>query len=250
MPKKRGSIIGVEERRPFDCAKYAPPSSGGRLPRAKRVDFEGQGKCCAPARCAAALLILTLSCHRDFLWYKSHCRSIRQPPLSLKSAFCMRSVRGGTLPIPTWAATAPVSIRKDLPMPLGIQPIHIIIIIVVAVLIFGPNKLPEIGRGAGKAISEFRNASKGLTDSFHQEMSQPGAQAVPPPTQTAASSGFAPAGPAFMATDASIATDVSIQPQATSASLAGRFCMQCGAPNPVEARFCNSCGSKLAEMAA
>lgn len=129
-------------------------------------------------------------------------------------------------------------------MPLGIQPIHIIIIIIVAVLIFGPNRLPEIGRGAGKAISEFRNASKGLTDSFHQEMSQPGAQAVPPPAPTSASSGFAPAGPASMATDASI------QPQAVSASPAGRFCIQCGAPNPAEARFCNSCGSKLAEMAA
>lgn len=59
-------------------------------------DFKEQGKCCAPARCAA-LLILTLSCHWHFLWYKSQCRSIKQPLSSLKSVFCMRSVRGAHL---------------------------------------------------------------------------------------------------------------------------------------------------------
>ena len=64
-------------------------------------------------------------------------------------------------------------------MPFGIQPIHIVIIIVVAFLIFGGSKLPEMGRSAGKAISEFRKGAKGMTDGFREEVSQPGA------TQTA-----------------------------------------------------------------
>ena len=39
-------------------------------------------------------------------------------------------------------------------MPFGIQPIHIFLIIIVALLLFGPKRLPEMGRNIGKAISE------------------------------------------------------------------------------------------------
>ncbi len=40
----------------------------------------------------------------------------------------------------------------------GLQPLHLIIILVVALLIFGPQRLPEIGRAFGKSIAEFRDA--------------------------------------------------------------------------------------------
>lgn len=40
----------------------------------------------------------------------------------------------------------------------------LILIIVVALLIFGPSKLPEIGKAAGSSLKEFKNATKGLTD--------------------------------------------------------------------------------------
>jgi sec-independent protein translocase protein TatA len=36
------------------------------------------------------------------------------------------------------------------------QPLHLIIILVVALIIFGPGKLPEIGKGLGKNIREFK----------------------------------------------------------------------------------------------
>ncbi|WP_408009081.1 twin-arginine translocase TatA/TatE family subunit [Pseudalkalibacillus sp. A8] len=39
-----------------------------------------------------------------------------------------------------------------------------IIIGVVALLIFGPKKLPELGRAAGKTLKEFKNATSGLVD--------------------------------------------------------------------------------------
>jgi len=38
----------------------------------------------------------------------------------------------------------------------------LILILVVALLIFGPNKLPEIGKAAGSSLREFKNATKGL----------------------------------------------------------------------------------------
>jgi len=43
-------------------------------------------------------------------------------------------------------------------------PASIILILIVALLIFGPSKLPELGRAAGKTLKEFRNATKGLDD--------------------------------------------------------------------------------------
>lgn len=40
----------------------------------------------------------------------------------------------------------------------------LILIIVVALIIFGPSKLPEIGKAAGSSLKEFKNATKGLTE--------------------------------------------------------------------------------------
>lgn len=40
---------------------------------------------------------------------------------------------------------------------------ELIIILILALLVFGAGKLPEIGRGLGRAIKEFKAASKELT---------------------------------------------------------------------------------------
>jgi sec-independent protein translocase protein TatA len=105
-------------------------------------------------------------------------------------------------------------------MPFGIQPIHLIIVAVVALIIFGPTRLPEIGRGLGKAINEFRKGTKEMTEGFreevttHPEQPQVPVQTVSPPT---------PAG--------------NLE--------SGNFCVHCGAPNPEGATFCNKCGTQL-----
>lgn len=39
-----------------------------------------------------------------------------------------------------------------------------VVIGAVALLIFGPKKLPELGRAAGDTLREFKNSTKGLTD--------------------------------------------------------------------------------------
>ncbi len=38
------------------------------------------------------------------------------------------------------------------------QPMHLIIILVIALLIFGPSRLPELGKGLGKSIRDFKKA--------------------------------------------------------------------------------------------
>jgi TatA/E family protein of Tat protein translocase len=43
-------------------------------------------------------------------------------------------------------------------------------IMVLALVLFGPKKLPEIGRTVGKAINEFRRASSELKSTFEREM--------------------------------------------------------------------------------
>ncbi len=41
----------------------------------------------------------------------------------------------------------------------GLQPWHLIVILAVALIIFGPQRLPEIGRAIGSSIREFRDAA-------------------------------------------------------------------------------------------
>jgi sec-independent protein translocase protein TatA len=41
------------------------------------------------------------------------------------------------------------------------EPSHIIFILVIVLIIFGPGKLPELGKGLGKGIREFKEAIKG-----------------------------------------------------------------------------------------
>lgn len=45
----------------------------------------------------------------------------------------------------------------------------LILILVLALIIFGPNKLPEIGRAVGKSIREFKRATEGITKDITEE---------------------------------------------------------------------------------
>lgn len=45
----------------------------------------------------------------------------------------------------------------------------LILILIVALLIFGPSKLPEIGKAAGNSLREFKNATKGLVNDDDEE---------------------------------------------------------------------------------
>ena len=47
---------------------------------------------------------------------------------------------------------------------------ELIIILVIALIIFGPRKLPELGRSLGKSIGEFRKASNELRNTLDDEI--------------------------------------------------------------------------------
>jgi sec-independent protein translocase protein TatA len=40
------------------------------------------------------------------------------------------------------------------------QPMHLLVILAIALIVFGPKKLPELGKGLGEGIRGFRNAMK------------------------------------------------------------------------------------------
>lgn len=44
----------------------------------------------------------------------------------------------------------------------GIGATGVILIILIALLLFGPNKLPELGRAFGRTLREFRNGAKDI----------------------------------------------------------------------------------------
>jgi sec-independent protein translocase protein TatA len=58
-------------------------------------------------------------------------------------------------------------------MPFGLQPTHLILILVVALLLFGPSRLPEIGRAFGSTLREFQSATKEATRGFTEEIAAP-----------------------------------------------------------------------------
>ena len=41
------------------------------------------------------------------------------------------------------------------------QPMHLLVIFGIALLVFGPKKLPELGKGIGEGIRGFKSAMKG-----------------------------------------------------------------------------------------
>jgi len=40
------------------------------------------------------------------------------------------------------------------------QPMHLIIVLFIALLVFGPKKLPELGKGLGDGIRSFKNSMR------------------------------------------------------------------------------------------
>ena len=46
----------------------------------------------------------------------------------------------------------------------------LILIIVLALIVFGPKKLPELGRAVGQTLSEFKKSAKNLTSDLVEEV--------------------------------------------------------------------------------
>ena len=100
-------------------------------------------------------------------------------------------------------------------MPFRLEPLDIVLIIGLALLLFGPVKLPEVGRGLGRAISEFRRGTKEMAEGFREEVTTP-----PQPD--------------------------AVPPRAPAPVQSGQVCCAaCGQQNTQESQFCTHCGTRL-----
>jgi len=59
------------------------------------------------------------------------------------------------------------------------QPTHLIFLLLIALLIFGPRKLPELGQGLGKGIRGFKDALRGVSEGAEPQTSREGQQPHP-----------------------------------------------------------------------
>ena len=91
-------------------------------------------------------------------------------------------------------------------MPFNIQGPELIILLVIALLVLGPGKLPEVGSALGKSIREFRKAATDVKEAASVEPPKPAAAAAEPPLVTAAT----------VATPAAPAEPVAAGPPASS----------------------------------
>ena len=84
-------------------------------------------------------------------------------------------------------------------MPFNVGPLELVIVLVIALLILGPGRLPEVGSALGKSIREFRKAATDVQDATkldatpkpNQSSIAQASTATPPPVTAEA----APAAP-------------------------------------------------------
>ena len=61
------------------------------------------------------------------------------------------------------------------------QPTHLLFVLVVALLVLGPKRLPEVGRQLGNGLRDFRAAINGERPERHDEVTAPGDGVAPEP---------------------------------------------------------------------
>src|SRR5437660_7721822 len=74
-----------------------------------------------------------------------------------------------------------------------LQPTHLLFVLVIALLVLGPKRLPEVGRSLGRGLRDFRQAMSG--DDLHESLN-PGEQSTPTDTSTTPAETSTAAGPA------------------------------------------------------
>ncbi len=72
-------------------------------------------------------------------------------------------------------------------MPFGIGPGELIIVLIIALLVIGPGKLPDVGAALGKSIREFRKASSDVEEATRIDTAPTSSAGVaaPPPVSAA-----------------------------------------------------------------
>jgi sec-independent protein translocase protein TatA len=102
----------------------------------------------------------------------------------------------------------------------ALQPGHLIVVLVIVLLVFGPGKLPELGKAVGDGLRELKKATGDNADKDAN-------QAASTTTTTAPTASTSPVA-------------------GTNGVAAGtRICAKCNAIVPVGDKFCGVCGSSM-----
>src|SRR4030081_2340163 len=112
----------------------------------------------------------------------------------------------------------------------ALQPGHLIVILVIVLLIFGPGKLPELGKAMGDGLRELKKATGGSED---KDAGALAATATPPAPVAAAPVGAAPV------------TTSTVTPITAAPTMASRACPSCRGAVPVGDKFCGNCGATM-----
>lgn len=104
----------------------------------------------------------------------------------------------------------------------ALQPWHLIVILVIVLIVFGPGKLPEVGKAFGRGVKEFKSAT---TDEEGQTTTTTTMAAAPPVTPPP-----------------SVAPGAAVPVPQTAQTVT---CPRCGTVTQATNRFCPSCGNAL-----
>lgn len=110
---------------------------------------------------------------------------------------------------------------------LGMGAPELIIILIVVLVIFGPKNLPKLGKSLGKTVKGIREGMEG--DEPEEKKSEATTEAKP----------------AEHVVDTHADADDDDAPETDEPAEGMKFCGHCGAENPVDNKFCKSCGAKL-----
>lgn len=119
-------------------------------------------------------------------------------------------------------------------MVLGLGPFEIIVILGIALLIFGPKNLPKLGSALGKTVKSVREGME--TDDAKDDAVAKKTEEIP--AESAVVEHVDAKSAADVATATSDAESVSTDDAV--------FCSKCGTKNASDAAFCSKCGNKLA----
>jgi TatA/E family protein of Tat protein translocase len=111
----------------------------------------------------------------------------------------------------------------------ALQPGHLIVVLVIVLLIFGPGKLPELGRAMGDGLRELKKASTDDKDAGTTAATT--TETAPTPTTAVA---------------APVATTATVTP--ISVAAAPLVCPSCRGSVPVGDKFCGNCGASMEQV--
>lgn len=100
----------------------------------------------------------------------------------------------------------------------ALQPGHLIVILVIVLLIFGPGKLPELGKAMGEGLKELKKATG------QEEAAKEGTASAAAATTTAPVAGSA---------------------TVTPISVVAHTCPSCQGSVPAGDKFCGNCGASM-----